>query len=174
MTNKHWWLLRLIQLNINIADGIPWGASGSWFLPTEWRDLGAVLRKNPRKTNSRNLILKILYGNCITNYVCNRNIMAKNSLSSPGVTRPSGQTNPKYDSTFVFQNDFPALLEEVPTPQENDDDPLFRAGAARGTCRVMVIIILSCYFKLHNQHIVWKLLKMSHLSFGIFHQFLSY
>ena len=80
--------------------------------------------------------------------------MAKNSLSSPGVTRPSGQTNPKYDSTFVFQNDFPALLEEVPTPQENDDDPLFRAGAARGTCRVMVIIILSCYFKLHNQHIV--------------------
>ena len=70
--------------------------------------------------------------------------MAKNSFSSPGVTRPSGQTNPKYDSTFVFQNDFPALLEEVPTPppQENNDDPLFRAGAARGTCRVMVLIIL--------------------------------
>ena len=64
--------------------------------------------------------------------------MAKNTLSSPGVTRPSGQTNPTYDSTFVFQNDFPALLEEVPTPPQEPDDPLFRAGAARGTCRVMV------------------------------------
>ena len=24
------------------------------------------------------------------------------------------------------------------------------------------------------QHIIWKMLKMSHLNFGIFHQFLSY
>ena len=34
----------------------------------------------------------------------------KNPLC-PGVTRPSGAVNPKYESTFVFTNDFPALLE---------------------------------------------------------------
>jgi UDPglucose--hexose-1-phosphate uridylyltransferase len=41
-----------------------------------------------------------------------------------------------YDSTYVFTNDFPALLEDVPLPPESDD-PLFQTGAARGTCRVM-------------------------------------
>jgi len=54
----------------------------------------------------------------------------------PGVQRPGGDINPKYESTFVFNNDFPALLEEVPDP-EHSEDPLFRSGAARGTCRVM-------------------------------------
>ena len=59
----------------------------------------------------------------------------KNPLC-PGVTRSSGATNPKYESTFVFTNDFPALLEDVPSP-ENSADPLFQAEAAKGTCRVM-------------------------------------
>lgn len=59
----------------------------------------------------------------------------KNPLC-PGVTRPSGQTNPKYESTFVFTNDFPALLEECPEP-EKSEDPLFVTQAAKGTCRVM-------------------------------------
>jgi len=54
----------------------------------------------------------------------------------PGVTRPSGETNPKYETTFVFNNDFPALLEDVPEP-EDTGDPLFKSAAARGTCRVM-------------------------------------
>jgi len=36
----------------------------------------------------------------------------------------------------VFDNDFPALLEEVPSPQDTGD-PLFRCAAARGVCRVM-------------------------------------
>ncbi|KAK8736368.1 hypothetical protein OTU49_004963 [Cherax quadricarinatus] len=54
----------------------------------------------------------------------------------PRVTRPNGQVNPDYESTFVFTNDFPALLEEVPSPPVSDD-PLFCAGQARGTCRVM-------------------------------------
>jgi len=54
----------------------------------------------------------------------------------PGVARPSGQVNPQYESTFVFDNDFPALLEDVPEPQE-PDNPLFKSAAARGTCRVM-------------------------------------
>ena len=45
-------------------------------------------------------------------------------------------TNPKYDSTYVFTNDFPALLEECPEPS-NSEDPLFKTEAAKGTCRVM-------------------------------------
>jgi len=54
----------------------------------------------------------------------------------PGVTRPSGLVNPKYEATYVFDNDFPALLEDVPEP-EDTGDPLFKSAAARGTCRVM-------------------------------------
>ena len=34
----------------------------------------------------------------------------KNPLC-PGVTRPNGAKNPDYKSTFVFENDFPALLQ---------------------------------------------------------------
>ncbi|CAL4170752.1 unnamed protein product [Meganyctiphanes norvegica] len=59
----------------------------------------------------------------------------KNPLC-PGATRPNGTANPNYESTFVFTNDFPALLEDVPSPPESED-PLFQAGPARGTCRVM-------------------------------------
>lgn len=54
----------------------------------------------------------------------------------PGVVRQNGEKNPQYDSTFVFTNDFPALLEDIPLPPESDD-PLFQTGGARGTCRVM-------------------------------------
>lgn len=54
----------------------------------------------------------------------------------PGVTRPNGAQNPDYTSTFVFTNDFPALLEDVPAPPEPEDD-LFVCAEARGTCRVM-------------------------------------
>uniref|UniRef100_U5EW66 Galactose-1-phosphate uridylyltransferase n=1 Tax=Corethrella appendiculata TaxID=1370023 RepID=U5EW66_9DIPT len=54
----------------------------------------------------------------------------------PGVVRGNGAKNPQYESTFVFTNDFPALLEDVPTPPKSDD-PLFQMGEARGTCKVM-------------------------------------
>jgi len=61
----------------------------------------------------------------------------KNPLC-PGVTRPSGEKNPEYTSTFVFGNDFPALLDNVPDPPEDiTNDPLFQAGPAKGSCRVM-------------------------------------
>ncbi|KAH3837631.1 galactose-1-phosphate uridylyltransferase-like [Dreissena polymorpha] len=59
----------------------------------------------------------------------------KNPLC-PGNTRPNGMVNPDYDSTFLFTNDFPALLEEGPAPDESDD-PLFRCAEAKGTCKVM-------------------------------------
>ncbi|EDW51888.1 probable galactose-1-phosphate uridylyltransferase [Drosophila sechellia] len=54
----------------------------------------------------------------------------------PGVTRPNGIQTPEYESTYVFENDFPALVEVVPVPP-NSDDPLFQIAPARGNCRVM-------------------------------------
>ncbi|XP_055526658.1 probable galactose-1-phosphate uridylyltransferase [Wyeomyia smithii] len=59
-----------------------------------------------------------------------------NNPLCPGVIRANGVKNPIYTSTFVFTNDFPALLEDVPLPPK-DDDPLFKTGGARGTCKVM-------------------------------------
>lgn len=44
--------------------------------------------------------------------------------------------NPKYESTYAFPNDFPALLENTPSPPPSDD-PLFQIADAKGTCRVM-------------------------------------
>ena len=40
----------------------------------------------------------------------------------------------------------------------------------------MIEETLLCFFTFYSppNHIVWKLLKMSHLNFGIIHQFLSY
>ncbi|XP_030377270.1 probable galactose-1-phosphate uridylyltransferase [Scaptodrosophila lebanonensis] len=59
-----------------------------------------------------------------------------NNPLCPGVKRPNGIQTPAYTSTYVFDNDFPALLEEVPSPPTGDD-PLFQTAPARGTCRVM-------------------------------------
>ncbi|CAB3241000.1 unnamed protein product [Arctia plantaginis] len=54
----------------------------------------------------------------------------------PNAVRSNGQKNPNYKSTYVFPNDFPALLERVPEPAPSDN-PLFRSAAAKGHCRVM-------------------------------------
>jgi len=54
----------------------------------------------------------------------------------PGNSRANGATNPAYSGPFVFDNDFAALLADTPAP-ECSDDPLFRAEAASGTCRVI-------------------------------------
>jgi UDPglucose--hexose-1-phosphate uridylyltransferase len=53
-----------------------------------------------------------------------------------GNVRVSGERNPDYTGTFVFGNDFPALLKEVPTAPACAD-PLFEATSARGTSRVV-------------------------------------
>ena len=61
----------------------------------------------------------------------------KNPLC-PTVTRPNGETNPDYKSTYVFTNDFPALLENVPEPPIPEDEfSLFKSEPAKGTCKVM-------------------------------------
>lgn len=44
--------------------------------------------------------------------------------------------NPIYEKTFSFDNDFPALLEDVPSPPESSDE-LFQMATARGNCKVM-------------------------------------
>lgn len=53
----------------------------------------------------------------------------------PGNTRAGGAVNPPYEGTFVFTNDFAALLED--TPPFDGGEGLLRAQAVRGTCRVI-------------------------------------
>ena len=61
----------------------------------------------------------------------------------PGNERAGGHRNPAYTSTFVFTNDFSALLEETP-PGEYQRGALLRAESERGICRVI------CFSPGHN------------------------
>lgn len=54
----------------------------------------------------------------------------------PRNQRASSAVNPDYQGTFVFTNDFPALVDDVP-PVSAPGDLLLRAEPARGTCRVL-------------------------------------
>lgn len=54
----------------------------------------------------------------------------------PGNRRAGDAVNPRYESTFVFTNDFAALLPDTPATGETAH-PLLRAEAVRGTCRVI-------------------------------------
>jgi UDPglucose--hexose-1-phosphate uridylyltransferase len=53
----------------------------------------------------------------------------------PGNLRVGGERNPDYAGVHVFDNDFPALADEP--GGGTADDPLFRAEASRGVCRVI-------------------------------------
>jgi UDPglucose--hexose-1-phosphate uridylyltransferase len=52
----------------------------------------------------------------------------------PGNTRATGEANPDYSGTFVFANDFAALLDQGGAC---DPHPLFEAAPARGEARVI-------------------------------------
>ncbi|WP_420642421.1 UDP-glucose--hexose-1-phosphate uridylyltransferase [Candidatus Leptofilum sp.] len=54
----------------------------------------------------------------------------------PGNGRASGHTNPNYTNTFVFPNDFAALLTDVP-PAGEPTHALLQTQAVRGECRVV-------------------------------------
>ena len=54
----------------------------------------------------------------------------------PGNERAGGAVNPKYEDTFVFTNDFAALLPDTPENKRNEND-LFVAESERGICRVV-------------------------------------
>jgi UDPglucose--hexose-1-phosphate uridylyltransferase len=54
----------------------------------------------------------------------------------PGNTRVGGEKNPVYTTTYVFTNDFAALMPEVPAAPASSD-PLFQINAEHGTSRVI-------------------------------------
>ena len=54
----------------------------------------------------------------------------------PGNVRAGGLRNPHYDATFVFDNDFAALLPETPSGTQVSGR-LLAARAERGVCRVV-------------------------------------
>lgn len=54
----------------------------------------------------------------------------------PGNRRAENERNPDYESTFVFTNDFAALLPDAPDLPLSVH-PLLRAEGVRGTCRVV-------------------------------------
>lgn len=55
-----------------------------------------------------------------------------------GNTRINGVINPNYQGTYVFDNDFPALLPDTPEVADSMmQDPLFQYETARGISRVI-------------------------------------
>jgi UDPglucose--hexose-1-phosphate uridylyltransferase len=60
----------------------------------------------------------------------------------PDNTRANGEVNPHYTHTYVFENDFRALLNDI--PEHHDDNPLFGIASVDGTCRVI------CFSPKHN------------------------
>ncbi|GIW00883.1 UDP-glucose--hexose-1-phosphate uridylyltransferase [Roseiflexus sp.] len=68
-----------------------------------------------------------------------------NCYLCPGNARANGEVNPPYESTFVFTNDFSALLPDIPSGEYassagSPDDaapPLLYARSERGICRVV-------------------------------------
>jgi UDPglucose--hexose-1-phosphate uridylyltransferase len=53
-----------------------------------------------------------------------------------GNTRVNGEKNPDYTGTYVFENDFAALMPDTPDAAPSAD-PLFQDMSARGTSRVI-------------------------------------
>ena len=63
----------------------------------------------------------------------------------PGNARAAGRRNPSYTSTYVFDNDFPALIPpESAPPAAPDCGALFTAESEPGLCRVV------CYSPRHD------------------------
>src|SRR3990172_228814 len=65
-------------------------------------------------------------------YLCPRNNRAK------------GEKNPSYKKTFVFTNDFPALIKHTENIAQSESN-VFNAEAVNGECRVV------CFSPKHNQ-----------------------
>ncbi len=55
----------------------------------------------------------------------------------PGNTRAGGHITPKYESVYVFDNDYAALLPDSPEPPAGHPTGLLRAERERGRCRVL-------------------------------------
>jgi len=61
----------------------------------------------------------------------------------PGNERAGGARNPSYAGTYAFDNDYAALLPDIPPARPAGED-LLRAEAERGLCRVL------CYSPRHD------------------------
>jgi UDPglucose--hexose-1-phosphate uridylyltransferase len=61
----------------------------------------------------------------------------------PGNKRAGGNENPRYTSTFVFDNDFSALMPDT-TKASFDNHDLLKAHTEKGICRVV------CFSPYHN------------------------
>lgn len=59
-----------------------------------------------------------------------------NCYLCPGNKRAGGHIAPKYESVYIFENDFAALLPDSPAP-EADVSPLLKSERERGRCRVI-------------------------------------
>ncbi|MFQ7358916.1 MAG: galactose-1-phosphate uridylyltransferase, partial [Haemophilus parainfluenzae] len=59
-----------------------------------------------------------------------------NCYLCPRNKRITGELNPDYHKPYVFKNDFSALLEDTPAPEQSAD-PLFQMSQARGESRVI-------------------------------------
>lgn len=59
-----------------------------------------------------------------------------NCYLCPGNERAGGSTNPQYESTFVFENDFAALLPDAPL-ESLAAHPLMKCRSLQGTSRVL-------------------------------------
>src|SRR5690606_17619243 len=64
----------------------------------------------------------------------------------PNNTRSSGVTNPDYQQTFVFENDFPSLAINAPIPNKpiSSKKNIERVEHLQGECRVV------CFDPQHN------------------------
>ncbi len=61
----------------------------------------------------------------------------------PGNRRAGGTKNPDYTGTYVFTNDFSALLPDIPEGETGDGE-IFKARSEKGICRVV------CYSPRHD------------------------
>ena len=67
-----------------------------------------------------------------------------NCYLCPGGSRATGVTNPDYEGTFVFTNDYPALLPDAGRSDAHAEDGLLKWQSASGTSRVI------CYSPRHD------------------------
>ena len=92
--------------------------TGDWILVSPHRTL------RPWQGRRERVLLESRPAHDLSCYLC------------PGNSRSGGEQNPQYTETFVFTNDYPALLPETPQ-REVDASLLLRGEAVRGTCRVI-------------------------------------
>lgn len=59
-----------------------------------------------------------------------------NCYLCPRNKRITGEPNPDYQKPYVFRNDFSALLQDTPDPEQTAD-PIFQTAPARGESRVI-------------------------------------